>query len=249
MMKKTGKSSTAIVVTLIIVIGAIIFGLIITNFLGSKSASDTITVSGNSQIEVSPDLVSIYYNIQTTGKTSQEAKDKNSEIVENVKIGLISQGFEKKEIQTINFNIYPEYEYPSGRIKLYNAIHSLILKFSTEDIDKIGSAIDAGVNGGATINSINFELTPENQNKYKAEAIKFAAEDARMKAESLVEGLNKKLGKLVSVTDNSFGYSPWILYEGRADAVSADEAKAAVTDIQPNQRTISASVTVVYKIV
>jgi uncharacterized protein YggE len=119
---------------------------------------------------------------------------------------------------------------------------------STSESDKIGTAIDAGVDAGAAISYINFELSPEKQNQYKSEAIKQAAEDARIKAEALANGVDKELGKLVSVSEGSFGYDPWRVYGAVSGASDAAMAKEATTEIQPSEQEVSASVTVVYKL-
>jgi uncharacterized protein YggE len=115
-----------------------------------------------------------------------------------------------------------------------------------EEYDKIGTAVDSGVEAGAGISYINFELSQEKQNEYKAEAMKLAAQDARIKAESVAEGFDKDLGSLVSTSVNDFGYYPWLAYEAR-DGSSVSDVKEAATNIQPSEQEITASVTAVYK--
>ena len=251
---KRGKMEKSVAITLIIVLG-----IVFVAFLGflvfinlNPSITNTVSVNGQSSIDVTPDLVTVYFNVETKADTAQEAKDKNAEIVDSVITELIKERFERKQIETQNFNIYPNYDWNNGNQKItgYTATHSLKVELSTEDADKIGDVIDAGVDAGANINYINFELSQEKQNQYKAEAVKLASEDARIKAEAIAEGLNKKLGALVSVSDNSFDYYPWPIYQARADSgiAIAEEAKVATTNIQPGEQTISAQVTAIFKL-
>ena len=87
----------------------------------------------------------------------------------------------------------------------------------------------------------------ENQNKYKAEALKKAAEDAKIKAESIALGLDKKLGRLVSTSNSQFGYNPWNIYS-KVESAGVIDAKTIASNIQPSEQKISASVSVTYKL-
>jgi uncharacterized protein len=247
------KMDKSVQITLIIVLGFVIIAGIGYATFSSLMPSKQNTVTGNGQavVKVTPDLVKVYFGVETTAKTSQEAKDNNSVIVDNVITALLKQGFERKEIQTQDFNIYPDYNWDTGKqeLKGYKATHTLVVEIPTEQSDKIGNAIDAGVDAGALINYINFELSQDKQNEYKAQALKLASEDAKLKADSIATGLNKQVGKLVSVSDNNFYYSPWNIYS-TASSGSADVAmaKEATTNIQPGNQEISASVTAIFEL-
>jgi uncharacterized protein YggE len=121
---------------------------------------------------------------------------------------------------------------------------------NSEETEKLGGIVDAGVDSGAGISYINFELSQESQNKYKAEAMKMAAQDAKVKAESVASGFDKKVGKLVSVGVNEFGYYPWNVYSASGLSIREDSAvaKETVSNIQPGEREVTARVTAVYKI-
>jgi uncharacterized protein len=241
-------------ITLIISTAIIILALIGIYFMNQQlPSSKTISVTGESTQKVMPDLVGVYFTVETSAKTSQEAKDKNSEIVDKVIADLIKQGIAKENIATENFNIYPDYSWANNKQTLlgYKATHSMKVELSSNQSEKIGNIIDAGVNAGALISYINFELSTEKQNQYKAEALKAAAQDAKIKAESVASGLGKKLGDIVSTSDSSFDYYPWRLYDNMATSSSGGgvaEAKLAATSIQPGNQDISARISVTYKI-
>lgn len=237
-------------ITSIIVAGIVLVALIGFMFFNSTVPQNTINVQGYSEISALPDLVAVYFNVETKGITSSEATNKNSEIVDNLIANLVSEGLDKKEIQTQNFNVYPEYDYVGGtrKEKGYVATHSLRVEMPSEESSKIGKVIDAGVNAGAGISYINFELSSENQNKYKAEAMKLAAQDATTKANSVAEGFGKKAGKLVSVSVSEWGYYPWNVYSGSGKSEDAVMAREASTSIQPSEQTITATVSAVFKI-
>ncbi len=231
--------------TLIIVIGVLILALVIINSAKS-SYTNTISVAGVATVKAFPDLVGIYFSVDTQGETANEAGDKNSEIVQNLTDSLVALGFDEEEIQTQSYNIYPEYNYDTGIIKGYRATHSLRVEVPANKSARIGSVVDAGLDAGAGIGYINFELSQENQNKYKAEAMKLAAQDASSKAQGVAQGLGKRLGSLVSVSIDSYDYIPWLARD--FSAVPAAEAKQAATGIVPSEQEISARVTAVFRI-
>lgn len=247
----------SIKITLIISATIIFVALIgiYTIFQLNPITSNVISVKGDATIKVVPDLITVYFDIQSKGTTAKEAEDKNSEIVNKLINDLVNKGFDEKDIKTQNFNVYPNYVW-DGRTQSTNgyiASHSLKIELSTESTNKVGEVIDSGVESGASISYINFELQEATENLYKAEALKLATTDAKIKAEAIAEGLGKKVGKIVSVSDSSFNYSPWEVYakaEGgvSSDSASAQEARVATTNIQPSEQEIYAQVSVSYRL-
>ncbi|MFA4953370.1 MAG: SIMPL domain-containing protein [Candidatus Pacearchaeota archaeon] len=241
-------------ITLIVVAGFILIAFLgfaaFSNFTNKVfPASNSVTGNGEAIVKTIPDLVGIYFSVETKASTSEEATSKNAKIVDELITNLVKEGFDRKDIQTLSFNVYPDYSWVNNQQKLngYQATHQIKVELLTDDSGKIGDVIDTGVNAGAGISYINFELSQEKQNQYKSEALKLAAEDARIKANAIAEGLNKKLGILVSTSSSRFNYSPINLYTASSDSGVA-EAKRATTNIQPGEQEISASVTVIYKL-
>jgi uncharacterized protein len=243
----TGIVSAAIV---LVALGFLIFGA---DSGSSNIGGNELNVQGQATVKAMPDLVTVYFRAETNASTTQEAKDLNSEITDELITNLVKLGFERDEIVTENFNVYQEYDWTEdkGRIaKGFKATHSIKVEIPVDKMDDIGEVVDAGVDAGALISYINFELTQESQNKYKAEAMKLAAEDARVKAEAVAEGFDKKVGKLISVQVNDFGYYPWNVYSSSGYDLDQDAvmAKEAATNIQPGEREVSATVSAGFKL-
>lgn len=237
----------------VLITGMIVVGVLLAIFIGGKyfggySPQNTITANGISSIKVTPDVVTIYMGIESKAATSSEANDKAVEIYSKLKTSLMNIGFSEEEIQTQSFNIYPNYDSSSGnsRITGYTASHSLKVEITIEETEKIANIVDSSLTAGASISSVNFELSTAKQNEAKAEAIKLAAEDARLKAEALADGVGKKLGSLVSVSSSDFYYSPWNIYT--ADSYGSTAVKESVAQITPSEQEITASVNAVFKI-
>lgn len=251
MRKKEVKMDKSVQITLIIAVSVlVIVGAIIGTFNYYAGPQKTINGNGEATIKVVPDLVSVYFNIETKDDSSEIARNENAEIVEELIISLIREGFNREDIVTQSFNLYPNYDWgEDGRTENgFVASHQLKVELSTEESDKIGELIDAGVNAGAQISYINFELSSELQNEYKAKAIKLAAEDAKVKAKAMAEGLDKEIGELVSVSSSNFNYSPWRAFGMVEDMEGAELVREATTDIQPGEREISAQVNAKFKL-
>jgi uncharacterized protein YggE len=239
-------------VTLIIVAAVIILTVIGIIYFSSTSTANTIQINGQATVQAAPDLITVYFNVNTKGTTSKIAEDLNSEIVNKLKSSIISLGFNEDALKTENYNIYPNYDYSKTQSTIigYTATHSLKIQTSTDNKEKIGSIIDAGTNAGAGIGYINFELSPALEQQYKTQAIKEASDDARVKAEAVASGFNKALGRLVSVSLDQYYYYPRNIYTASSDGgvgINA-EAKSAVESITPSDSDVSASVTAVYKL-
>ncbi len=240
----------SIQITLMVVLGAIIIALIFSNSFGIQTG-ETISAQGVSSVKAMPDLITIHFNVETKAKTSENATKLNSDIVETLKASLIAKGFDEKEIKTQGFSVYPDYTWDSTGKRKDNgfiATHSIKLEISADESEKIGEAIDAGVSAGAGISYINFELSQEKQNEYKAEAMRLAAEDAKIKAKATASGFGKDIGRLVSVSTNEFNYYPWRAYSSSGMAEDAIYAKSEATSITPSEQEITASVSAVFKI-
>lgn len=246
------KLKPPVQIALIIVAGIILLTLILIFTLTSvfSSSKDSLQVNGQSIIQVTPDLLTLNYNVETQGKTSKEAEDLNSDIVNELIYQVVQLGFDKADLKTQDFNIYPEYDWQSGEQKLigYKATHSLKIELAIDETNKAGELIDAGTNAGAGISYINFELSPELEQEYKAKAIKLAAQDAKIKVQAIAEGFDKKVGRLVSVSLSEFNYYPWRMYDAMESGGSVTMAKEAVSNIQPSEKEVTASVSAVYKL-
>lgn len=244
------KLQKSVQITIIIALAAVVLTVIGVIYFSSISTANTIQVNGQATAKVAPDLITVYFNVDTSGTTSKLAEDANSAIVSKLKDNVVALGFKENDLTTESYNIYPEYDYSNGqKLTGYRATHSLKIQVSSEQKDKVSSLIDAGTNAGAGISYINFELSPALQQSAKTQAIKDASDDAKVKAEALAIGFNKNLGRLVSVSLDNFNYYPWPIYASSSTGSSgAAEAKRAVTDITPSNQEVSASVTVVYKL-
>jgi len=214
-------------------------------------AGTTISSQGTADIKAMPDLITLYFNIETKGTTANESTEANKIILDSIKSNL-KYLVKESEIKTISFQTYENFDwsYSTKRSLGYKTTHSLKVEINASDSEKIGLVIDAVSSANGLISYINYELSQASQNKYKAEALKQATQDAKLKAEAIASGANKKLGKLVSISDSSYNYYPWRAYsnDAMASGVAVKEAAAQAISIQPDTQDITATVSVTYQV-
>jgi uncharacterized protein YggE len=250
------KENTAIVITCIIAGVVLLIAILALNRFGSifPASGKIITVEGVAEVKALPDVISVYFTIETKGATTIEAKDANTVIYDALVEGMISAGFEENDVKTESYNIYENTYWENGKMKTdgYKATRYLKVELSSEESDELSDVIDAGVDAGAGISYIYFELSQESQNKYKAQALKLASEDATIKADAIASGFDKEAGRLISVEISSFGYYPWNVYTARTEGGMTSEdsvaAKEAATNINPSEQDVTASVTATFRL-
>ncbi|MEM3408534.1 MAG: SIMPL domain-containing protein [Candidatus Micrarchaeia archaeon] len=234
---------TTVAVVAILVIG-FLFAIY---YLYPKQSSDkTVSVTGNAQMKVLPDRVVVYAQILTKSKDSaEEAKNLNAQISDAVLTSLIKAGVNRSDIETSGFSVYPEYDWIQDQgqvLKGYAASNSM--KITIADFENAGKIVDAVVNNGGLISYINYELSAEKMNEYKAQALSEASKDAKTKAESIASGLGKILGDVVSVSASDYNYYPYPIYRAESGA----DLKEISTNLPSAKLDVTATVSVTYKI-
>ncbi len=231
-----------------IVLAVVLAACTITVQQPATERQDVITVTGTSQFKAVPDQATVYLQVETNASTAKEAQNKNSKIMDAMQNALLRAGLDSRDMETMYYNVYPNtyWDYEKNRQVEdgYKVSHSL--KITTDDIKKVGTYIQVGVDAGATsVNSISFELSKDAEKDAKNEALKRAVQDAKSKAEALAAGIDKRLGKVVSVSINEY-YAYPIMRGAVAMAEGMD--KAVPPPIAPQELDVSASVQVVFEI-
>ena len=243
-----GLDKNAVIIVLVLVL-IVVGGFLFRDNLsfGGKGEKVTITTQGQSEIKTDPDFVSVYVLIETLDNSAQIAKDENARISDDILTGLIKLGLEKKDIETVNYNIYESYKWENNQQKREGFKVTNLLKLKIEDSNLVGRAVDVVIDDKGLVQNINFEISKETENMLKKEALTKAAQDAREKAEALAEGSGEKLGGLVELSTEEFYYNPYPVY-ARAESEAVGLLQKAATNIQPQELTVTGNVRAVYEI-
>lgn len=243
---KNMKILSISIIFVALIISATLIVINIDKFEGEKN---TIQTSGSSTIQAKANKVSLYVSYEARADTAEEAQQNNSEVSNAVIQALKDAGMREEDIETTYYYVSPEYQWTSeGRVfKGYLATHTI--KATSEELDKIGSYIDAAIRAGANIiNNLNYELTEEEQDKLKAEALKKATQNARIKAEAIAEGSGTRIVKVKSISD-TYSYNPWRYDIAWDTEIASSEREISLpTQVETGSVTIHANINAVFEI-
>lgn len=202
----------------------------------------TITVTGENTINAKPNIVEVYFAVETKASTAQESQSTNSEIAEEVRNALKAEGIAEEEIETISYNVYPEYEWNNEKYVLtgYKTTHQM--KIELQELDKAGNIADTAIQAGANrIDSIQFGLSDSLRETLQKQALKNAGMQAKQKAEQVAQGIGTKITGIKSATESSSYYPVYRDY-----AVAAEVKEGTV--ITPGEIQVTAQVQAVFLI-
>ncbi len=206
----------------------------------------TISVSGTGEVRATPDLAVVRTGVEVIAPTVAEARAGAAEAVSAVVDAFLEGGVEELDILTVNFSIYPIYDYrdETPRISEYNVSNRV--EVIVRDIESVGDLIDAvAAAGGDAVRFDGISFSYEDPSAFADEARERAIDDARAKAEQLAGQTGVTLGNPVNIVEASYGPPIVAPYgEFAFDAASS----APVTGIEPGTSSVSVTVQVTWAI-
>lgn len=216
--------------------------------LNTATTTNTVSFSGEGKVLAKPDVAVVDFSIVTEAVVSKSAQDANSEKSGKVTEFLKKQKIDDKDIKTISYNIYPQYEYPrydgAPKIKGYQVSQTIEVK--VRDLDKVSSILDGIVTAGANqVGNLDFKI--DNPEKLKAEARAKAIEDAKKKASELKDQVGIKLGKIVNFSEGVAGYLV-PMYETMSKGMGMGGGVGGGPSVPSGENEITVNVTITYQI-
>lgn len=206
-----------------------------------------VTVEGLGRVTGTPDVLRATLGVSVTRDTVQEALDTANAAAEAVVAALRDAGVAEDDIQTRQFSVNPQYDYPpTGDPVLRGYIVDNLVEAQLRDVDAIGQTLSAAVDAGgddARVQQIAFHL--EDNDALLGQARDQAFADARAKAEQYAGLAGRDLGALQSVSE-TLSAQP---QPQPFDTVDGDAARAAApVPIAPGSQEVSVSVTAVWSL-
>jgi len=242
------KSKDLSIVLVIVAITALasFFVFTIANRWSSSTTENTISVSGQAEMLVNADEAIIYTGASIVKPSANDAQQEVNEIIADIILGLKATGIDEDDIETEQLTLYEERDWSSGKSKIIGYRASQTLKIRTENLNKIGTIVDIAVSNGATqINNINFDISDEKENEYKKQVLSEATTNAKEEAEVIASSLGVNLGKIKTVSESNFYYTPYVY---RMETIVGQAAVDEATTVMPGKLTVSAYVNIIYNI-
>jgi uncharacterized protein YggE len=206
-----------------------------------STTANTITVTGDGQVQVTPDVAFVTVGVQQTDIDPAKAQGAANGIANAALAKIKALGIPERDIQTQSVSLDPQYD---DRGVLTGFIASDTFTITVEHTGQAGAVIDAGVGAGANRNiSVSFGLKDETQ--ARTAALKAAVAVAQRKATAVAAQLGVSLqGAKVQVQESS-AQAPVPLFTAQRVATGAPVASPP-TPVQTGVLSIQDSVTITY---
>lgn len=200
-----------------------------TDGLDCKENQRTVTVAGEASVSSPPDKAIVDFTIETEDFEFREAREKNAAISAKVLNAMRGIGLSEKNINLKNLNVNEKREYDHKQrksiFKGYKANRSFQvnvfksnLKLNETLSEKIAQVVNAASESGITrLGSVSYGIDDDYELKNKA--LKQAVVNAKEKANLMLNGLGAKLGKVKSVSENTYTPRPYVKTYARAAAM------------------------------
>lgn len=233
-----------------------------------SNAQNTISVSGQAEMDVHPDITTFSFSTDADGKTVEEAQNKAATLNNKAIEFLKGKGIAAADIKTTSYNTQTKYSnsyrpcpavapasgskyiaYPCGSESVADGFTTYqSTEVKVRNIDKEPSKTGELIAGLGTIGvkASSPYSTVENPDAAKNAVRQIAIIKARQQAEVLARDLGVKLVRIMSFNETGGGNYPRPMYATEAMAKSVDAAIAP--EISAGTNKISAEVTITYQI-
>ncbi|MCX7303689.1 MAG: SIMPL domain-containing protein [Hyphomicrobiales bacterium] len=171
-----------------------------------------IVVTGEGEASVAPDMALLSLSVMREAASAREALDANNAAMTAVTEAIRLFGIADRDLQTAGLQIMPRYDFtnkPDGsqeaKLVAYQVTNTLSVR--VRDLVKTGEILDKavslGVNQGGNITFVN-----DDPSAIITEARRNAVAEATAKANTLADAAGVKLGRVVEISDQSFGAQP-----------------------------------------
>ena len=229
-----------------------------TNFSRSGiPATDTITVQGDGQATLPPDVARVSFTVENTKATVADAQEATTKQANAALEYVKGQGIADKDVKMLSYNISPQYSYPNpcpvGALcpdyvrapKITGYQVSETVQVTVRDLTLVGAMLGGlGKLGVQNLNGPAFALDDSTAGYAAARAD--AINKAKAQAELLADQLDVRLGKIVNFSESSGGY-PYPMY-GYGMGGDMAIAKAETPNVPTGENTYNASVSITYEI-
>ncbi len=220
----------------IFIIGTLLIGAVLLSACGqieaqgvSPTSERYIRVSGSGEVAVVPDIAYINIGVHSEAEDVTSALEANNTQAAELTEALKAEGIEEKDIQTANFNVYPQTRYDNmGQPVGTSYVVDNTVYVTVRDLANLGKMLDTAISAGANnIYGISFDIA--DKETVLAQARELAIKDAEAKAQSVAEVAGVKLGQILSIDVSTPTYNQPYFGYGMGGGTSRVETSVPVS--------------------
>lgn len=173
----------------------------------------TIVVSATGEASTRPDMAILRLGVRSRATNAQQALSENSAAMTKIMAKFKQDSIAEKDIQTSGLSVEQVDDSNNAHTNAkvtatsvhYEVMNSVVL--TVRDLAQLGKIIDDAVALGVnTSNGLVF--TNANSKPFEQEARKDAINEAIMKAQTLAQASNLKLGSIINITEKNTSSGP-----------------------------------------
>jgi hypothetical protein len=204
-----------------------------------------ITVSGDGKATGKPDVAMLTLGVSKLANTVDAARNGAAASLDAMITSMTANGIAKDDIQTVQFNISPEYANQDGKQTLTGFRVSNVVSAKIRDITQTSKVVDDAVTaGGNDVQVQNIAFTIDKPDDLNMQARQAAVADAKAKAQTLATAAGVALGAPISISEGSvvtpLPFSPGVATNAGAGTPS--------TPIEPGTQDVTDSVSITWSI-
>jgi uncharacterized protein len=189
---------------------------------------NTIWVGADGKFEAEPDTALVQFNIMAQEKKLPDAMQKATQVAEQVRQLLRSNGIDPKDAQFSRFATQPAYDYNNGQQKLIGYRVEANISLKLKDFTKIGP-MSEGL-GTLEVTNTSITYTLENLDSAKIKAVEDALGRARDEANAVAQSSGRSLGELSYASVDTYEPQPIRPMMAKAAVAGAQTAPPAPTE-------------------
>jgi uncharacterized protein YggE len=238
----------------VLVGGVLLFSVMAAEARGADAEPRRITVNGDAEIQVVPDMVVLTLGIETSNPDLMVARAENDRRVTAMLQAARRAGIASKDVNTDYLNIEPRYD---GRTFLGFYVQKTVV-VTLRDVSRFESLLTDQLKGGANyVLGIEFRTTELRKHRDAARALAMTA--TQQKAAALASSLTQRVGRPVTIHEGYSGW--WSSYRGgwgrgsygqamSQNVVQSSGESGAASDspLAPGTIRVNASVTVTFEL-
>lgn len=205
----------------------------------------TLTVDAEGKVAITPDIALITMGMTAEGKNVAEAQQKNTEVMNKLLEKVKALGVDKTDVQTTNYNIFPNYDYTDGAqtIRNYQVNQNVAIKI--RDLTKANQVLAlAGEVGANNVSGLQF--TVDDRDSYKEKARDLALQKISAKRDALARSLGVSLRSIVSYHEYEVTGGGDLYKYGMGGTPEA--AVNSAPSVEPGKNEVVMRVTVVFEV-
>lgn len=207
-------------------------------------SAHTISVTGNGQVNVSPDIAVATLGVETRNTDVTVAVSDNATASKAVADAIRGLGVQDKDIQTSNFTVYSqEVTGPNGQSTgQVNYVVDNSISFTIRDLSKLGQILGAALGAGAnSVQGVSFSLADQAPAMLRARVK--AVQDAQARAATLAAAAGVKLGPPISISEVTVSPTPVM-----AQAMGLGGGGSSAVPVSSGSLSVDVTVTMVFQI-